>query len=79
MADKFGFCLNNPPSQLNATFETPLALWRGDLSPMGGEAAPNLNPLLPVRANWLGFRLLRSRSGINPLTTKALPQGPFIN
>jgi hypothetical protein len=50
-------------------------LWRGDLSPMGCEAAPKtIHPGFSVEPRSADLRLLCSRSGINPLATKALPR-----
>ncbi len=49
------------------------SLWRGDSSPLGREAAPKpantVSTGTPRVSKW---RLLRSRAGINPLTTKIL-------
>jgi hypothetical protein len=44
-------------------------LWRGDLSPLGGEAAPDLHLGVSDALCALDLRLLRSRTGINPLAT----------
>ena len=49
------------------------SLWRGDSSPLGCKAAPKpantVSTGTPRVSKW---RLLRSRAGINPLTTKML-------
>jgi hypothetical protein len=45
-------------------------LWRGDLSPLGCAAAPRASDLIADTPRHQILGLLRSPTGINPLTTK---------
>jgi hypothetical protein len=50
-------------------------LWRGDLSPLGCEAAPNANNAVVQAYRVAVGGLLRSPAGINPLATSIPSQG----